>query len=32
LIYYNDVLDKDPNSKYADEARQRIDSINKRSR
>ena len=30
LIYYNDVLDKDPGSKYADEARQRIDAINKR--
>jgi len=32
LIYYNDVLDKDPNSKYAEEARQRMDAINKRSR
>ena len=32
LIYYNDVLDKDPNSKYAEEARQRIDAINKRKR
>lgn len=32
LIYYNDVLDKDPNSKYAEEARQRIDAINKRRR
>jgi outer membrane protein assembly factor BamD len=32
LIYYNDVLDKDPNSKYAEEARQRIASINKRAR
>jgi outer membrane protein assembly factor BamD len=31
LIYYNDVLDKDPNSKYADAARQRIDAINKRT-
>jgi outer membrane protein assembly factor BamD len=32
LIYYNDVLDKDPNSKYAGEARQRIDAINKRAK
>jgi len=30
LIYYNDVLDKDPNSKFAEEARQRIDGIKKR--
>ena len=29
-IYYNDVLAKDPNSKFAQEARQRIDAINKR--
>jgi outer membrane assembly lipoprotein YfiO len=29
-IYYNDVLAKDPNSKIAEEARQRIDAINKR--
>lgn len=28
-IYYNDVLSKDPNSPYAEEARQRIDSITK---
>ena len=28
-IYYNDVLSKDPNSKYAEEARQRIDAITK---
>lgn len=32
LIYYNDVLDKDPNSSYAEEARRQIDAINKRSR
>ena len=31
LIYYNDVLDKDPNSTYAEEARRRIDAINKRT-
>lgn len=31
LIYYNDVLDKDPNSTYAEEARLRIDAINKRA-
>lgn len=30
LIYYNDVLLKDPASKYADSARQRIDSIKKK--
>ena len=30
LIYYNEVLLKDPTSKYADEARQRIDAIKKR--
>lgn len=30
LIYYNDVLDKDPNSEQADAARKRIDAINKR--
>jgi outer membrane protein assembly factor BamD (BamD/ComL family) len=30
LIYYNEVLLKDPNSKYAESARQRIDSIQKR--
>src|SRR5262249_598942 len=29
-IYYNDVVQKDPSSKYAEEARQRIDEINKR--
>jgi outer membrane protein assembly factor BamD (BamD/ComL family) len=29
-IYYNDVLDKDPNSKFADIARQRIIGIKKR--
>lgn len=32
LIYYNDVLDKDPNSAYAEEARRRMDAINKRRR
>jgi outer membrane protein assembly factor BamD len=32
LIYYNDVLDKDPNSTYAEEARRRMDAINKRRR
>lgn len=31
-IYYNDVLRKDPNSKYAETARHRIDSLNKRVR
>ncbi len=30
-IYYNDVVTKDPNSKYAQEARQRIEAINKRA-
>lgn len=29
-IYYNEVLTRDPNSKLAEEARQRIDAINKR--
>ena len=29
-IYYNEVLLKDANSKYADEARQRIEAINQR--
>ena len=29
-IYYNDVLSKDPNSQFAEEARQRIDAITKR--
>jgi len=29
-IYYNEVLARDPNSKLAEEARQHIDSINKR--
>jgi outer membrane protein assembly factor BamD (BamD/ComL family) len=29
-IYYNDVLAKDPNSKFAEDARQRIDAITKR--
>ena len=28
-IYYNDVLSKDPNSPFAEEARQRIDAITK---
>jgi outer membrane protein assembly factor BamD len=30
LIYYNEVLLKDPNSSYAEEARRRIDDIRKR--
>ncbi len=30
LIYYNEVIVKDPNSKHAAEARQRIDEIKKR--
>jgi len=30
-IYYNDVLIKDPNSSYAETARRRIESLNKRS-
>ena len=29
-IYYNDVVSKDPNSRYAQEAKLRIDAINKR--
>lgn len=29
LIYYNEVRNKDPNSSYADEARRRIDDIQK---
>ena len=29
-IYYNDVVDKDPASSYAQEARERIDDINRR--
>jgi outer membrane protein assembly factor BamD (BamD/ComL family) len=28
-IYYNDVVSKDPNSKYAQDAKSRIDAINK---
>ncbi len=31
LIYYNEVLLKDPTSSWADEARQRIDSIKRRT-
>jgi len=31
-IYYNDVLQKGPESKYAEAARTRIDEINKRTR
>ena len=31
-IYYNDVLSKDPNSSYAETARHRIESLNKRGR
>ena len=29
VVYYNEVLVKDPNSKYAEEAKQRIDAITK---
>ena len=29
-IYYNDVVDKDPTSEYAQQARERIDAISKR--
>ena len=29
-IYYNDVVDKDPTSQYAQQAREKIDAINKR--
>jgi outer membrane protein assembly factor BamD len=32
LIYYNEVLHKDPNSRYAEAARQRIDSLKKRTK
>jgi outer membrane protein assembly factor BamD len=32
LIYYNEVLLKDPNSKYAEAARQRIDALKKKAR
>jgi len=32
LIYYNEVLIKDPNSKYATEARERIDTLKKRAK
>ena len=32
LIYYNEVLQKDPNSRYAEAARVRIDALNKRLR
>src|SRR6185503_13560166 len=31
LVYYNEVLLKDPASKYAEEAKQRIDTIKKRT-
>jgi outer membrane protein assembly factor BamD len=31
LVYYNEVLIRDPNSKYAEEARKRIDEIKKRT-
>jgi len=31
LIYYNDVLNLDSNSKFAEEARRRIEAINKRT-
>jgi outer membrane protein assembly factor BamD (BamD/ComL family) len=29
LVYYNEVLLKDPDSKYAEESKQRIDAIKK---
>jgi outer membrane protein assembly factor BamD len=32
LIYYNDVLNKDPNSKYAALAREKIDELQKRTK
>ena len=31
LVYYNEVLVKDPNSPYAAEARQRIDTLKQRT-
>src|SRR5262249_43121027 len=31
MVYYNEVLVKDPASKYADEAKQRIDTLKKRT-
>ncbi|MBI4326660.1 MAG: outer membrane protein assembly factor BamD [Chloroflexi bacterium] len=31
LVYYNEVLIKDPNSKYAEEAKRRIEAIKKQS-
>ncbi len=31
LVYYNEVLVRDPNSKYAEQARKRIDEIKKRT-
>ncbi len=31
LVYYNEVLIKDPSSKFAEEAKQRIDAIKKRT-
>ncbi len=31
LVYYNEVVRKDPNSKYAEEAKQRIEALQKRS-
>ena len=31
LVYYNEVLIKDPTSKYAEQAKQRIDAIKKRT-
>jgi outer membrane protein assembly factor BamD (BamD/ComL family) len=29
LVYYNEAVDKDPNSRYAEEAKRRIEQINK---
>jgi len=31
LVYYNEVIQRDPNSKYAEEAKQRIEQIKKRT-
>lgn len=31
LVYYNEVVNKDPNSKYAEEAKHRIEALNKRA-
>ena len=31
LVYYNEAVNKDPNSRYAEEAKRRIEEINKRT-